>query len=147
MADSWIDPTGYEDPSSHWSSETAAFDNDVDTHAAGAAQGLGVYCGFLELNVPLMTCSKVRIHVGNFAWNRIYDVDVYYSGAWHGIHEGALSGQVWNDLSVGSTENVTAARVRGKGTDRSRISGVFEFDFWGEALPSGFPHSLGMVIG
>lgn len=81
----WVNPTGHNDPSSTWSNETLAYDNDTNTYASTTVPKSG-WSGYLELTIASVSCDKVRgwfneglPNISDFEW------DVYYSGSWHNI--------------------------------------------------------------
>jgi|GEM_PF-3270897 len=66
--------------------------------------------------------------------DRDLDVDVYYSGDWHNIYSGNLNSDEWVEIGIGSTETVTAARIR-NGSSYDYIA-FFEFEFNSISLTS-----------
>ena len=126
---SWISPTGHNDPDSIWTNEANAYDGDTGTRAYSPSQS------YLELNHAAILCNKVRIWCARYPngleTDADIDVDVYYGGAWHNIHSGTVTKQTWVELSIGSIESVTVARI--KSNDfflPAHQFRIYEFAFW-----------------
>ena len=113
MADNWVRPTSNSDPSSIWSNEANAYDDNIATYAETTSdQG-----GYLELILSSIICDKVRLYAVSPTPGGDVDpdilIDVYYSGAWHNIKDGTITKDTWVEVSIGSTQIVTKARVSG----------------------------------
>lgn len=124
---SWISPTGYNDPSSKWSDETNAYDQNLNTTA---------YCVkteyYLELTHNVLNCDKVRIYCYDWKsgmYDPDIDIDVYYSGAWHNIWSGVVNAIAWVEKQIGSTQAVTAARVKINSLGGGHAFHICEFEF------------------
>jgi hypothetical protein len=64
----WISPTGYLDPSSQWSTETKAYDDNTGSYASHL--GAVGWRGFLQFNISsAIYCDRVRV---------FSDFDTYY---------------------------------------------------------------------
>ena len=132
----WISPTSHSDPDTKWNSEASAYDDDTGTYAYNPITEYGYY---LELNHAALSCSKVRIYPTSYYSGSSQDpdvaIDVYYSSAWHNIHSGVLSPYSnWHEISIGSTQTVTAARV--KWNSNTQYNYLWEFDFWEVEAPT-----------
>ncbi len=113
MANEYISPTGYRDPSGCWVNEYKAYDGDTDTPSSSEVP-LKSWSGYLELTITAMYCSKLRFlaaYSGTSGINSI-DLDVYYDGGWHDIYEGSFLNRVWVEKALGSTRYVTKMRMR-----------------------------------
>lgn len=108
MADNWVVPTSHNDPSSHWTDEAKSYDDDLETYALPSGEG------YLELILTSIKCDKIRFYAGADAGeNILFYIDVYYSSAWHNIANGVTYSQdIWHEVSIGSTETVTKARIK-----------------------------------
>ena len=127
----WTSPTGYEDPDSVWTTETYAYDEDVDTYSQGIAEeGWGNY---LILTVSSqITSDSIRFNAWKHDFIALIDVDVYNSATetWVDVYEGTWSDHVWETKTF-SNIFTTKARIRfasGSGYG-SRLARVYEFDF------------------
>jgi len=133
LVEDWVSPTGHNDPSNSWSYESYAYDDDTDSRASTNDPE------YLELTHSAIVCDKVRIYAAKFSKGIPYDanidIDVYYGGAWHNIFSGYITKQTWVEKAIGSTQSVTAARVKCP----TLVGGIvnlrlYEFDF--NSLPS-----------
>jgi len=141
---SWVSPTGYSDPNNKWSNETNAYDGSTSTNASNAAADYNYYL-WLTL-ASAISCTKIRVYVGaGPAGTLNVDWDVYYGGAWHNIHSGAISRLTWVEIEIGSTQLVD--KMRTKHNDNTRSYLVYEAEFWqvGVAYYQTIEDSLGMV--
>lgn len=108
----WISPTGFVDSGSVWTSEALAYDENTGTYAYATALKSG-WTDYLELTHAALGCDKVQIWVSiNLANINALEVDVYYSSAWHNIYSGAITVGQFVEYAIGSTESVTAMRIR-----------------------------------
>ena len=124
----WITPTGHNDPSSTWSSETYAYDDDTGTHAEETISSSG-WGNYLELTHAAMNCDKVQVYHSYQASIDIVEIDVYYSSAWHNIYSSSCTTGSFVEYAIGSTQSVTAMRIRYHTTKNNRWVGVNEADF------------------
>jgi len=103
----WISPTSYSDPDSGWTSETTLYDANTATYASHTDN---ITPRYVELNLEeAHYVDKLQVYT-NSVTNWV--VDVYYSGGWNNIHSGAISGYSYQELAIGSTEEVTACRIK-----------------------------------
>ena len=126
---SWVSPTGFVDGSGTWISETLSYDGDTVTYAYEdiPAEGWGNY---LELTHAAVNCDKVQIWSGRESTNITnIEVDVFYSGAWDNIFSGVGTFDTWIEYPIGSTESVTALRVRYYTNKKSREAELHEAAF------------------
>lgn len=113
----WVSPTGHVDPDSKWLNEANAYDGNTGTFA-----GTTYTDTYLELTIAAIQCDKVRFYLaGGFTR---YVIDVYYSADWHNIHDATFT-IGWNEVSIGSEQSVTAARVKSVAS----AAYVYEFEF------------------
>ena len=121
-ADDWVSPTGHSDPDSEWNSEALAYDENTGTATSLDYNEIDHY---LELTRSAIYCDKVRIYsackyILDLGWHEMdtvygvsnVSIDVYYSSAWHNIKDGTVFGNQWVEVSIGSTEAVTKARIK-----------------------------------
>lgn len=110
----WVSPTGNNDPSGKWSSETLAYDENEATYAY-VTNYLTAYSwsGFIELTHASMFCSKVRFKSDWILYgNHKIDVDVYYGDAWHHVYEGYYTFGGWTEKLLSSVQTITKFRFR-----------------------------------
>lgn len=108
----WSAATSATDTGSGWNNEALAYDADVATGANSNVIGAGTYSEWLELNIASLSCSRIAYHytITAGACNSM-KIDVYYSAGWHALYEDAnTTADIFNDISVGSTQSVTAVR-------------------------------------
>ena len=119
----WVSPTSKEDD--QWTDSELMYDGNTVTFGWNSTNGRAV-----TLLIASTSCSKIRIYAGRAAGGSAdLDIDVYYSGGWHAIHDGPLAEDTWVEISVGSTEDITKAKITaGDGIE----SQVGEFEFWDE---------------
>lgn len=117
----WISPTGHNDPDGDWSYETRAYDDDLVKWAYENGTG------YLELTHAALLCDKVRFYTEGWYGTHTLDLDVYYGGAWHNIYSANPPEDQWVEVAIGSTESVTAARV--KASSSSNVHLFNELDF------------------
>jgi len=137
----WLSPTGYVDSEGYWSAEYNAYDENTTTaanHNNPSVPPLS-WSSYLEITISAMNCSKVRFwaYYSSTTINQI-SLDVYYSAGWHNIYEGAFTDRVWVEKEIGSTQTVTAMRVKFYNIDvaTARTAYLYEADFWGVAAPT-----------
>lgn len=125
----WVSPTGHNDPSEAWANEVRAYDENLGLWAQTSTTG-----AYLELTHAVLSCDKVRIYCWH-EWKTVksdpdIDIDIYYSEAWHNIFSGTVTKETWIEKEIGSTQNVTAARVKCNDTlGGFDIFDLAEFDF------------------
>lgn len=122
----WVSPTGHV--ASAWTFETRAYDDDLETVASGTSETV-----YLTLTHSAINCDKIRVYAADRSNSTYYDptlsIDVYYSAGWHNIFVGSITKQTWVEKAIGSTESVTAVRM--KLTNGARqYHYVYEVDFW-----------------
>jgi len=106
---SWVSPTSHV--ANGWGTPALAWDNNLGTWADLPVGG-SLWTAYLELYIASVSCDSIRLY-----WARDnadiddLEIDVYYSGGWVNIYTGGTpaSGAAY---PIGSTEDVTAARVR-----------------------------------
>jgi len=125
----WVSPTGFVDPEAEWEDEADAYDGSIYTFAYHRPPR---YWGdYLELTHAAMDCNKVRYYVSTHEYITQISVDVYYGDDWHNIYEGAFTNDEWIEKEIGTTESVTAARVKFYCLWGNGYSAYLnEFEFW-----------------
>ena len=119
---------------SRWVSPTSK-ENDAWTDAAYIYDGNLATCGWESTNgqsttllIYAINCSKVRIYAGKAAGGTAdLKIEVYYSAAFHTLHDAVLAEDEWVELAVGSTESITKVRITTGDGIESQVS---EFEFW-----------------
>jgi len=125
----WVSPTGFNDPDSLWNSETLAYDVDTGTGANSYNGTARTWGSYVELNIASISCNSIRFYAYYSAADiNSVSIDVYYSGAWHNIFEGIYVNQTWEEKAIGSTQDVTAARVRFY-AKKTATAYLYEFEF------------------
>ena len=126
----WVSPTGFVDPSSEWTDESNTYDENTGTYAKDDAIPASTWSAWLELTHSSIQCDKVRLWSAGYKIDNI-QVDVYYNTQWNNIYNGSHTKSQWVEYSIGSTESVTAMRVRGENVDTGNIRHffVYEADF------------------
>ena len=128
----WVLPTGNNDPDSHWTDEVKAYDKDTGTYTYEGAMVVG-WNKFIEFTNSAIDCDKVRVYADyNPAWGvDSIDIDVYYSGAWYDVYEGAIDNGAWVVKDIpGGEQSVTKVRIRYSHTDLAYGMRIFEVSFW-----------------
>ena len=125
----WVKPTSFSDPDNKWNSEALSYDDSLETSANSPNAAARTWGSYIELNIASISCDKVRFYAYyNAAYINSVSIDVYYSGAWHNIYEGAYISQTWEEKAIGSTQDVTAARVRFY-AKKAATAYLYEFEF------------------
>ena len=128
---SWVNPTGFVDSGSVWTSETLAYDENTGTYAYASALK-SAWTNYLELTHAILSCNKVQMWVSISGANiSAIEVDIYYGGDWQNIYSGTITTDAFVEYAIGSTQSVTAMRVRFYST-KAITDGcmVHEADFW-----------------
>lgn len=139
---SWLSPTGFVDGGDVWTSELLAYDENTGTYAYASALK-SAWTNYLELTHSALNCDKVQMWVSILIINiNAIDIDVYYGGAWHNIYSGAITADQFVEYPIGSTQSVTAMRIRFYSTKASTNGcRVHEADFNEVELPA-YYHGL-----
>ena len=117
----WVSPTGKEDDA--WTDAANIYDGNILTSGKESTNGQSV-----TLTIASISCNKVRVNAGKVAGGEAnLKVEVYYSAAFHQIHSGVLTEDTWVEIDVGSTEDITKAKIT---TNDGINSEVWEFEFW-----------------
>ena len=132
----WKTPNSTNDPTTTWTDDANAIDDDTATFALDNVAA-ATYTGYLEfiLTTAVYTDS-IRIYADAAdGGNLTADIDFYYNGAWHDVFESTISQDAWVTKTHTSKELVSKARVRLKhdwgGAQNLEIN---EFDFQGQWL-------------
>ena len=117
----WASPTGKEDDA--WTDAANIYDGNILTSGQESTNSQSV-----TLTIPSISCNKVRLNAGRVAGGEAnLKIEVYYSAAFHQIHSGVLTEDTWVEIDVGSTEDITKAKIT---TGDGINSEVWEFEFW-----------------
>jgi len=112
MPDDWITPTGDVDHGV-WTQEWQARNDNLGDYANELIHpGWG---GFLDLTHASLSCDKIRVYlngIGAGGLINVFDIDLFYNGMWNDLYQGNMSKLVWVEFAIGSTEDVTAMRIR-----------------------------------
>jgi len=132
----WLSPTGHVDPDNVWIEEVKVYDEDLGLAAKYTIPPTS-WSSYLELTIAAISCSKVRFSAYyNASYINQISLDVYYSSGWHNIYEGTYAHRVWVEKEIGSTQTVTAMRVKFYNSGNEDIAYMYETDFWGVAAPT-----------
>ncbi len=124
----WRSPTSSTDTGATWNQDSNAYDDDTTTAATWNPVGAGT-SGWFELNITSTPCDSVRYYVGRAdAHITEFELSVYYSSAWTLIASGTPTWNAWTTVAIGSTQNVTAARLRFT-ADAASEADIYELDF------------------
>ena len=147
-ADDWQSPTGHIDPDTKWINEANAYDDDTATFTTHLSVAANTWSSYLEFTHASLSCDKIRFWALHGVTITEISVDVYYSAGWHNIYEGTFADEEWVEKAIGTTEDVTAARVKFYNDDNSITvsAALYEFDFHEVAAVTGFAHSFGVII-
>lgn len=108
----WILPTNFSDPDNVYDDEPLAYDDDTDTKATTTTEDKYL---ILILDNPIF-CDKIRIWARkrwDITWGPAdVSIDVFYNGEYHNIHNGAVTDDAWDEISIGSTQIVSKGRVK-----------------------------------
>jgi len=129
----WVSPDGFLDPSSGWTTEENAYDDNEGTLANNVWSNWGDY---LELTLSSsISCDKVQIYIADVSpsppYNRFnpdIDIDVFWGGSYHNIFSGTVTKDTWVEKAIGSIETVDKAQV--KSNTVQYHTRLYEFDFW-----------------
>ena len=126
----WISPTSHFDFSGEWIDPTNGYDDNLATDTFDP-EGQN----WLELIHAAILCSKVRFYYisDSFGDALNVEIDVYYGGAWHTIHDGYAGGsEEWEEFEVGSTQTITKCRIQSTQVEPTQEIFFSEMDFWEE---------------
>ena len=135
----WLRPTGHI--ANGWNDPELAYDGWTDTYAESNSVSPKSWSQPFEFTITPTEISKIRI------WQRWRSshtaiVEVFYNNMWYNIHEDALAGYTWNEISIpGGPQVISKARVTYYNPTRS-VSYKFrlcEFGFFGAGEPPGPP--------
>ena len=124
----WTDPTGNID--NGWTNPTYAYDNNEATAATWNFSAPGNWSPFLELTHSGQSSNIIRVLVDNTtSGENSIDIDAYYGGAWHDIHQGNLTNtKTWFIKKIpDGTQTITSIRVRCYGVDGA--ASIYEVDY------------------
>ncbi len=131
----WTKPTSFTDSDSKWNAEEQAYDDNTGTGADSPNNTAKTWGSYIELNIASLSCDKIRFNaLYNVANINEISVDVYYLGSWHNIFEGSYVNQTWTEKAIGTTEDVTAARVKFY-AKKAATAYLYELEF-NEILPA-----------
>jgi hypothetical protein len=133
FAAGWISPDGYNDPYYDWSTESAAYDGNVNTYASNPSSFLS-WGGFIELTLSSpIQCGMLRIKADyDTSYVTKADIDVYKDGAWVNVHNGSITNAAWQEFTF-DEGTVTKARFRYRYKWSSVIMWLYELEFYESA--------------
>lgn len=130
----WVSPTGHNDPSSAWTNEYRAYDDDIDKYAYATTEGT-----YLELTIAAIRCSAIQIYARDSDINDEnqvspdVDIDVYHDGEWHNLCSRVIPKNQWWPEQLDVARIVTKARVKFNAAGlRHRVC---EFQFFSLPVP------------
>jgi len=133
--DNWISPTGFNDPDTAWTNGANVYDNNTVSYAINPIPATS-WSDYLELTHSAISCSKVRFWA-YYYYTSITEIslDVYYDdgggAGWHNIYEGIFANEEWVEKEIGSTQTVTAMRVKFYNTAiTAKTAFLMEVDFY-----------------
>lgn len=132
----WITPTG--EVLNGWSGHGLAWDDDTGTSSSYDAAP-ATWTPYLELTHAALNCDKIQIWINTEKDSMTsVEVDVFYSGSYHNIYRGAPTLGSFAEYTIGSTESVTAIRIKCLNSHavQARFQYVHEADF-NEVVASG----------
>ncbi len=134
----WVSPNGYVDPSSVWSTETYAYDDDTATRAS-RSQASKTWTGYLWLNTTIIAkCSAIEWFVGmsTFGAFTLMEVALQNSTSTYLIYNSTmLTVDDWDTTSFTTVTNVVAMRMRFYNNHAlTKIIYVYEMDFQSDAV-------------
>jgi len=132
----WVNATSTTDPDIAWTNEADINDNTGTSATATAAST--AWSSFIELNHAAIQCQKIQFYVNKNADQTTFDVDLYYDGGWQHLYSQVThANQTWYEVSIGSTESVTAAQCRCFNTDGDNpmTMYIYGFQFYEVPLP------------
>lgn len=140
----WISPVSHEDPTSNWTNEEDAYDNDVEGSNASYPVLIASFewTSFLFLNAPEEGLLSDRLRfIGNDAFRNHnvleWDVDVYRDGEWVDVFDGQIEELEWTEILF-DEGLVTRMRLRAylsiQSASRSLVR-IWEADFRDATVP------------
>jgi hypothetical protein len=141
----WTSPTGAADPSSQWTNEARAYDENTATYASHTA-AVG-WQGYLELTLgSAIYCNRVRVFsdFDSYYVDKV-SIDVYNTSSWIEKYNGTISNCAWTEVEFGAESNVTKARFRYHYIRGSVIFWFYEFDFW-QGQPLTLPNGTTLAV-
>ena len=130
----WVSPTGFNDPEGAWTDEANAYDENTGTftYTYTATES---WSSYLWLTINAISCSKVRFWaLVSEGYIETISLDVFYSSGWHTIYEGNYANQEWVEKEIGSTQQVTAMRVKFYNSSTAGNAVLYEVDFFDTTL-------------
>ena len=126
----WVSPTG--DENIEFSNPTNMYDGNTATVSTASNWGQNT-----TLTIASTSCSKVRVYAGRAADAGQADlkIEVYYASGFHTIYDNLLAEDTWVEIDVGSTQDITKAKIT---LMLNAAQEVGEFEFWdasGAAAP------------
>ena len=106
---SWVSPNNYSDPDAGWTNETAAYDEDITTHADATAPDSD-YTKYLYLDFNEILANKIRYRC-NSTYSANITIDVYDGTTWTNVVSTAVLAGSWNEVSF-TAQKVQQIRVQ-----------------------------------
>ena len=108
----WYSPEDHNDPDSDWNYEDDAYDDYIYSCAISDKKLIQGWTGYLELTIAQMDADKIRFYAFyDSEYCSSIDLDIYYSGSWHDVYQGAFANKEYVEKSLGGIYPVTKARV------------------------------------
>jgi len=144
----WVTPLGFVDSGDEWSGEEKAYDGSTGSQTTNVTPATS-WTDYLELTVPEITnCTKMRFYnstKGGLITS--ISIDLYYNAQWNNIYEGAFANDTWIEKEIGSTQAVTAMRIKLYNNDTDdELVFLREAHFWDAGASGLFYKSLAGVF-
>ena len=124
-----VSPTSFTDSDSQWNSEELIYDGNTETGADSYNGTDRTWGSFIELNIGEISCDSIGFYAYYNALDiNSVDIDLYYNSTWNNLYEGIYDNQTWVEKVIGSTQNLTAARVRFY-AKKAATAYLYEFEF------------------
>ena len=125
----WVSPSSYIDPDNKWNQEVKVYDRNLDTAADTLITTSKTWSSYVEYTIASISCDKIRFNALYNASNiNNISIDVYYKSAWNNIYEGVYTNHDWVEKVIGSTQNITAVRVKFYSKSASITAYLYELE-------------------
>ena len=113
----WVKPTGVTSAVS-WNSTNLAYDDNTGTYAYYDIAVPDAWSTWLAFSIDSIVCDKIRVWI-EAGWTdpQQTEIEVYYSGGWNSIFTGTIALAGPAEKAIGSTEDVTGVRYKGRNDD------------------------------
>ncbi len=126
---SWVSPTGHNDPNNTWTSEINSYDDDTGTNASTNIPS-STWSDYIELTVASTNSSKVQYYVGRESDKIDQMVIDIYNTTWINIYSGAGIWDAWTNVTFTET-TLSKIRFRFHNSDANKATKTYlhETDF------------------